>query len=150
MGASYGDDYQSDTNFPLVQIVNNATGHTFFARTFNHSTRSVAVNAAVTTSFQAAAATETGASTLYVIANGIASAGTAIMVAASCPNTTATHDFNGDGESDIAWRDGNGDTAIWLMNGTTVLSSGGVGTVPAAWSIVGQRDFNGDGKADLL
>jgi FG-GAP-like repeat/Galactose oxidase, central domain len=105
---------------------------------------------AVTTSFQAAAATETGASTLYVIANGIASAGTAIMVAASCPNTTATHDFNGDGESDIAWRDGNGDTAIWLMNGTTVLSSGGVGTVPAAWSIVGQRDFNGDGKYDLL
>jgi hypothetical protein len=61
-----------------------------------------------------------------------------------------THDFNGDGYSDIAWRDGSGDTAIWLMNGTTVLSSGGIGTVPTTWSIVGQRDFNGDDMADLL
>jgi hypothetical protein len=63
---------------------------------------------------------------------------------------TSTHDFNGDGRSDIAWRDASGDLALWLMNGTTVLSSGGFGGVPATWSIVGQRDFNGDGTADLL
>ena len=61
-----------------------------------------------------------------------------------------THDFNGDGYSDIAWRDNSGDLALWLMNGATVLSSGGVGGVPTTWSIVGQRDFNGDGMADLL
>ena len=61
-----------------------------------------------------------------------------------------THDFNGDGKSDIAWRDTVGDLAIWLMNGTTIASSGGVGTVPTTWTIVGQRDFDGDGKADLL
>jgi hypothetical protein len=63
---------------------------------------------------------------------------------------TNTHDFNGDGKSDIAWRDNVGDLAIWLMNGTAVLSSGGVGGIPTTWSIVGQRDFNGDGMADLL
>jgi FG-GAP-like repeat len=63
---------------------------------------------------------------------------------------TATHDFNGDGMSDIAWRDGGGDLAFWLMSGATVLSSGVVGGVPSTWSIVGQRDFDGDGKADLL
>jgi hypothetical protein len=61
-----------------------------------------------------------------------------------------THDFNGDGYSDIAWSDGAGDMAIWLMNGSTILQAGGLGTVPSIWSIIGQRDFNGDGDADLL
>jgi hypothetical protein len=65
-------------------------------------------------------------------------------------NLVDTHDFNGDGYSDIAWRDTSGDNAIWLMNGGTILSSAGLGTIATAWSIVGQRDFNGDGMADLL
>jgi hypothetical protein len=64
---------------------------------------------------------------------------------------TNTHDFNGDGMSDIALHDvRRGNTAIWLMNGAAVLSSGGLGVVPTDWQIVGQRDFDGDGKADLL
>jgi hypothetical protein len=61
-----------------------------------------------------------------------------------------THDFNGDGKSDIAWRDTSGDNAMWLMNGSSILSSAGLGTISTAWSIVGQRDFNGDGMADWL
>jgi phospholipase C len=60
------------------------------------------------------------------------------------------HDFNGDGRSDIAWRDGSGNLAFWLMNGAAILSTGGVSAVPSIWSMVGQRDFNGDGKTDLL
>jgi hypothetical protein len=73
-----------------------------------------------------------------------------VFVAPARPLRTNTHDFNGDGSSDIAWRDSLGDAAIWLMNGAAVLSPGGVGTVPNSWSIVGQRDFDGDGKSDLL
>jgi hypothetical protein len=61
----------------------------------------------------------------------------------------SSHDFNGDGKSDIAWRDGT-NLAFWLMNGAGVTSAGGVSGLPSTWSIVGQRDFNGDGKADLL
>jgi VCBS repeat protein len=61
-----------------------------------------------------------------------------------------THDFSGDGKSDIGWRDAGGDAAVWLMNGAAVLQSALVGSAPAVWSIVGQRDFNGDGKADWL
>jgi hypothetical protein len=63
--------------------------------------------------------------------------------------TTNTHDFNADGKSDIAWRNGT-TLAFWLMNGAGISSSGAVSGLPTTWSVVGQRDFNGDGKADLL
>jgi glucose/arabinose dehydrogenase len=65
---------------------------------------------------------------------------------------TSTHDFSGDTKSDIAWRDTSGNTAVWLMNGTTVTNqnSSFVANVPGQWGIVGQRDFNSDGSADLL
>jgi hypothetical protein len=50
---------------------------------------------------------------------------------------TATHDFNGDCKSDIAWRDTSGTVAIWFMNGTSVLNpnAAGVGNVPIIWTI---------------
>ena len=102
-GAAYGDDVQGATNYPLVRIVNNATGHVFYARTSGHSTMSIASGQAGSTNFQVAAATETGASTLYVVANGIPSAGTPVTVGSSCSAMhVSTHDFNGDGKSDIS------------------------------------------------
>ena len=39
------------TNYPLVRITNNASGRGFYARTFNHSTMSVAPNLASSTNF---------------------------------------------------------------------------------------------------
>jgi FG-GAP-like repeat len=64
--------------------------------------------------------------------------------------SVATHDFNGDGYSDILWQDTSGDTSAWLMIGAQVLSSAGIGNIPTTWSVVGQRDFNGDGRSDIL
>ena len=46
-------------------------------------------------------------------------------------------------------RDISGNTAAWLMNGGSILQSGGYGAV-SGWKVVGQRDFNADGKYDLL
>jgi outer membrane lipase/esterase len=62
----------------------------------------------------------------------------------------AVHDVNGDGKSDIVWRDTAGDTAIWEMNGAAIVAQGSLGNVPTIWSIVAVRNFNSDGKFDLL
>src|SRR5262245_18127123 len=64
--------------------------------------------------------------------------------------SNATHDFNGDCLSDIAWRNLSGATAAWLMNGASITAALGVGNVPANWQLAGQRDFNGDGMYDFL
>ena len=79
-GADYGDDVQTATNYPLVRITNNATGHVFYARTANHSTMSIKPGAHGSTTFTVPGTIETGPSVLVVVANGIASAGVAITV----------------------------------------------------------------------
>jgi hypothetical protein len=80
-GAAYGDDAQSATNYPLVRITNNATGHVVYARTHGHSTMGVATGSAtVSTQFDLPAGMETGTSTLVVVANGIPSAPATIQV----------------------------------------------------------------------
>jgi hypothetical protein len=43
--------------------------------------------------------------------------------------------LNGDGMSDLLWRDTAGDTAIWFMNGTQVSSTEGVGNIPTNWTV---------------
>lgn len=73
-GVSFGDEYQNATNYPLVRITNNATGHVFYARTHGHSSMGVATGSTpVFTNFDVPAGAETGASTLQVVANGIGS-----------------------------------------------------------------------------
>ncbi len=70
---AFGDDYQAATNYPLVRITNNATGHVFYCKTHDHSTMAVGYSGAVSTHVDVPSTTETGRSTLEVIANGIAS-----------------------------------------------------------------------------
>jgi hypothetical protein len=72
-GAAYGDDVQDNTNFPLVRITNNKSGVVTYARTSNWTSVSIAPGAASSTQFTIPSATPAGASTLVVVANGIAS-----------------------------------------------------------------------------
>jgi hypothetical protein len=72
-GAAYGDDAQAATNFPLVRITNNRTGHVFYARTHDHSSMAVASEDTVSTTFDVSSAQERGASVLQVVVNGHAS-----------------------------------------------------------------------------
>jgi hypothetical protein len=79
--AAFGDELQTATNYPLVQIKNTKTKHVFYARTHGHSTMGVATGSTmVSTNFDVPATIDTGASTLVVIANGIPSPSVKITV----------------------------------------------------------------------
>ena len=63
----------------------------------------------------------------------------------------AAGDFNGDGKADILWQNTDGTPAVWLMDGTSLISGANVGFNPGpAWQVHDTGDFNGDGKADIL
>jgi hypothetical protein len=80
-GAAYGDDFQDATNYALVRITNNATNHVFYARTTNPSSYTVQTGSKPErTHFTVSAGTETGASSLVVVTNGIPSAAVSVTV----------------------------------------------------------------------
>jgi hypothetical protein len=75
-GASYGDDAQDATNWPLVRITNTGSGHVAYVRTHDHSrmgVEAVGDPEIVSTNFDLPADFELGASTLVVVTNGLAS-----------------------------------------------------------------------------
>ncbi len=79
-GASYGDDYQSATNYPLVRVTNDATHHVSYARTSKFTNMSIQPNNPSASNFTLPAGVETGKSHLVVVANGIASPAVAVTL----------------------------------------------------------------------
>jgi len=105
----YGDDWGNASNYPLVRITNIETGHVFYCRTANPSTMAVATNnVPVSTNFTVPDNIESGDSIVEVVANGIASAPTAVTVV-----PFVTKDFTT--SSNLAFGDGS-------FTGTVILS----------------------------
>ncbi len=78
--------------------------------------------------------------------------GNSLAVADANWQIVAIADFDGDGLSDIYWRNGStGVNNVWLMNGLTIKSNT-VAHIESnlAWKVVGAGDFDGDGFADLF
>ncbi|MEP7206507.1 MAG: FG-GAP-like repeat-containing protein [Casimicrobiaceae bacterium] len=60
-------------------------------------------------------------------------------------------DFDGDGKTDIFWRNTNGQVVAWYMNGGTVAASDFFVSVPfAAWDIGRVDDYDFDGRSDIM
>jgi hypothetical protein len=59
------------------------------------------------------------------------------------------NDFDGDGRSDILWRNtSTGQNQMWMA--ASSASTVALNTVGTAWRVAGTGDFNGDGKSDIL
>jgi hypothetical protein len=87
-GASYGDDAEMSSNYPLVRLV-DSTGNVFYARTFNWSSTGVATgNLVETVKFVAPAGVDVKSATIFVVANGIAS--DPFVLALTVTNVTPT------------------------------------------------------------
>ena len=62
-----------------------------------------------------------------------------------------TGDFDGDGNSDILWRNAvTGANIVWKVTDHLSASPSTLTAVNPAWHIAGIGDFNGDGKSDVL
>jgi FG-GAP-like repeat len=87
-----------------------------------------------------------GTGTIATSISGI----TNISGSATIPTPNTRSDFNGDGKSDIVWRNDNGTTALWQMNGSTVTVNNIVASLSSDWKTAGTGDFNGDKKSDVV
>ena len=80
-GSAYGDDAQEASSYPIVAVRNNSTHHIFFGRTSNFSTMGIATGSTIENAdFVIPSTAETGASTIFVVANGILSGGKAVTI----------------------------------------------------------------------
>jgi hypothetical protein len=79
-GATYGDDAQMSTNYPLVRITNASSGDVCFGRSYDFSTMGVWTTGSTNAVFDIPSTCEAGASTLQVVVNGLASAGVPVTL----------------------------------------------------------------------
>ncbi len=77
---SYGDDATMATNYPLVRVQNDLSGHIWYCRTSGHSMGVATGDAIILTSFSIPLDVEPGIAHLSIVANGIASTSVPIFV----------------------------------------------------------------------
>jgi len=82
----------------------------------------------------------------------LASEGYLRTVAVPIWQVAGTGDFDGDGRSDILWRNSStGQNYIYLMNGRTIVGEGFIRTVADQnWQVAAVGDLDGDGKDDIV
>jgi hypothetical protein len=70
---AYGDDYQGETNYPLVRLTSSSNGNVYYAFTHDDSTHSIAPGTIMFTMFDLPSTIPAGTYSLQSVANGIGS-----------------------------------------------------------------------------
>jgi len=144
-GASYGDDLQMNSNYPLVRVTDSA-GAVRYGRTFNWSSTGVNVPTAVSTEFRMPTGLAAGPLSLVVVANGFASdpfTSPAITSdpasVSSCAGQSATLTVAASGGATLGYQ--------WRRGTTNLTNSGefsGVNTPTLTISPIGAGDAGAD------
>ncbi len=130
-GAAYGDDWQMNTNYPIVRLTNSAGG-VYYARTYNWSNTAVQNPNTVTTQFTLPSGLPSGSYSLQVVVNGNASANvafktgggvnTALYEAEALTVNSSTDTVSASGASqysggsgDILYANAVGDSVVYLV-----------------------------------
>lgn len=123
-GASYGDDWQMNTNYPLVRL-SSVGGNVYYARTYNWSSTSVMTGSQVlSTEYRLPAGLPAGQYTFVVVANGIASDPFCTNPAIGS-NPSSQTACTGDAAAFTVTATGSGPLTYQWRRGTTNLSNGG-------------------------
>ncbi len=92
-----------------------------------------------------------GATASTTITGGASAFSSAIETASIAVAQPRGSDFNGDGKTDLVWRNrAAGANGVWMMDGTKFVSAIALEAVAADWDIVGMADFSKDGQTDIL
>jgi hypothetical protein len=127
-GASYGDDAEMSSNYPIVKIT-DSNGVVKYARSFNWTPGVATGSAVVSTNFTMPAGFGPGVYTLNVIANGISSTDFSLKILAPPTNVQATADSTN--SAAVTWNAVQGADLgyqIYMVQGATNIQ---VGSAPA-------------------
>jgi hypothetical protein len=80
LGATYGDDVQTSSDFPIVRVTAMTSGHVWYCRTYNPTDRLTSPDEQGTATFDVPDSLEEGDAQIDVIANGIPSAGLTVNI----------------------------------------------------------------------
>jgi len=80
LGATYGDDAQMSTDFPIVRVTAMESGHVWYCRTYNATDRSTSPTEQGAATFDIPDSVEGGTAQIAVVANGIPSAALTVNI----------------------------------------------------------------------
>ncbi|HZI32622.1 MAG TPA: RICIN domain-containing protein, partial [Candidatus Binatia bacterium] len=114
------DDMQANSNYPLVRMTNNVTGHVYYARTYGWNKTGVLnpTNEATVTQFSLPGNLPSGTYSLVLVANGNPSAPVAFTYSPPAAPTGLTA-IPGNAQAALSWNPVSGATNYLLLRSTT-------------------------------